>query len=904
LINTAINQVSVYSLAKISSIAVLLFLLSCCTVLAQKLSVKHITVNEGLPSNETFCLYQKGIGELYIGTEFGLVQYDGEEFRQVPFEDKKYNGAMVFEIKPDKENVLWIKTYRDGLFYLRNDTLRPFVGNNNIRALIKENMLGELKFDNNSNLWFTLSFYPNTVFKVSIKTGKVTKIPVPTSTTSVAVNLVIYKIDAATSIVVNTDKKPDCTNNNYKITEEKTNIYITTNKDFCYPYTRPETFIHTNDGFIISFNSKLVRWNRVTGKVQVTAMKSEILHLLNDNNNIIIACKNGAYLLNKVTGQVKTILENQQVTNVLKDKEGIYWFSTNSGLVYMPSIDIYQLSSSEPGFNILAIAGENGSGRMATVTMDGTLSFYRDRNSTITAEQKIEGRLEKMYPKKLVWLDSQMIVYSHAYYDVRNNKEETLSGNLKGAILDIEEDESKSKLLFAYKRGFSIYKIKESNSNQQVYCPELFCRAIAEYENKIYLGGDLGLYRVDNFNAARIFTEKINFQVNDIKAIGKKKLIVATRGGGIFIIEGDSVSQLSLNNGLSSDFCTRIIIENETTFWAGSNKGLNRIIIQPDGYKIDKWFVEDGLVSDKITDLTRTGNNLFILTDQGINYFNPSKITASKPQLYIHLKSLKIDGELQKPGNGIIHVKPGERDLQFDFKIPGFRKGRNIQLRYILHGEDQILSQTGGQSITYKELSPGKYTLHIQVIGVGGKEIGPVLVYDILVEPRFYETRWFWIVLITTVALLVVLGVVIMLRRSEKERKRKWEYANAQLEALNMQMNPHFIFNALGNIQSLVFGENKLLANNFVVGLSELFRKVLMNANTNLITLSTEIEMLKEYIDLEMLRLENDSFEYSITIDPQLTINHERIPPLLVQPIVENAIWHGLLPAKRRGFLK
>lgn len=897
---------------QIRNIAFILILLATFSnsSIAQKFSLKHITVSDGLPSNETFCIYQKNVGELLIGTEYGLVQYDGEEFTQIPFEDKKYSGSMVFEIKSDLKNVLWIKTYRDGLFYLEDDTLRPFKGNDFIREVIKENMLGDIQFDEKDNLWFTLPFYSDTVFKVSLKTGKTTKVPVDGLNAESKPNFVVYYLDAGTKLVVNTAEKGVCTSPKTTVKQVGNKKLITLSKKDCNPFAcRNETYIDISSGFVIALYNTLLAWNKQTQKTMSFDMGSEILYLLNDNNNnILIACRSGAYLLNKKTWQLKTIMENQLVTSIIQDSEGTFWFTTNNGLVNMSSTDIYLLNFNEPGYSILTLAGDKSSNKLAVVGIENTLKIYTDKNATVRLKNSHTKKLDKISPKKMVWLNKDTLVYSHALYDAHNQTEKILAENLKGAILDIEKGEKQNTLLFAYKKGFSIFEVNTSSKTSPlpVYCPELFCRAVAQQQNKIYMGTDLGLYLFDGTNKAnRIFAKSLNFQVNDIQPFGKNKIIVSTRGGGVFIVEVEGgIKQLSTDDGLSSSFCTHISVEDEKTFWVGSNKGLNRIKVEDGQYNIDKWLTEDGLISDKISDIAWTGNNLYILTDQGINYFNPKKITPSKPQLNIRLRDLKINGISRTINDNLIEIMPGERDMRFEFKNQGLRKRSNIQLRYILQGEDQIFSQTGGQSILYKDLSPGTYTLAVQAIGVSGHEMGTALNYEILVKPHFYETRTFWVMLIVIAAGFITFVIIFWLRRAEIERKRKWEYANAQLEALNLQMNPHFIFNALGNIQSLVFGDNKMLTNNFVVALSELFRKVLINANTNLITLKVEIEMLKEYIELELLRIEDKAIDYIIEVDPNLGLNSERIPPMLIQPIVENAIWHGLLPNEKKGILK
>jgi two-component system, LytTR family, sensor kinase len=121
------------------------------------------------------------------------------------------------------------------------------------------------------------------------------------------------------------------------------------------------------------------------------------------------------------------------------------------------------------------------------------------------------------------------------------------------------------------------------------------------------------------------------------------------------------------------------------------------------------------------------------------------------------------------------------------------------------------------------------------------------------------------------------------------------DLAESQLTALRAQMNPHFIFNALNSVQQYILQGNIDEANRYLSKFSKLQREILNNSDQSFITLEKEKEILELYLQLEQLRF-NGNFEYSIIIDEEIDITEVKIPPMLVQPFVENAIWHGLMP--------
>lgn len=128
------------------------------------------------------------------------------------------------------------------------------------------------------------------------------------------------------------------------------------------------------------------------------------------------------------------------------------------------------------------------------------------------------------------------------------------------------------------------------------------------------------------------------------------------------------------------------------------------------------------------------------------------------------------------------------------------------------------------------------------------------------------------------------------------------DLATSQLTALRAQMNPHFIFNALNSIQQYILTGNVDQANKYLSKFSRLQRDVLNNSDQNFISLEKEIEMLNLYLELEQLRF-NENFEYHIIVSEDIDSTELLIPPMILQPFVENAIWHGLMSKKDIGKL-
>ena len=208
----------------------------------------------------------------------------------------------------------------------------------------------------------------------------------------------------------------------------------------------------------------------------------------------------------------------------------------------------------------------------------------------------------------------------------------------------------------------------------------------------------------------------------------------------------------------------------------------------------------------------------------------------------------------------------------------------------------------------------------IQASNAANEFNGPEKILLINISPAFWNTWWFRIVAVICV-LAIIYGVIrwrmqqrfrLQLERSEKEKQlADFGQKNAELQqqrtememqALRAQMNPHFIFNSLNSINRFILQNNRAQASEYLTKFSKLVRMILQNSQASLITLESELESLELYLNLEALRF-NYHFDYNITVPKDLDIEVLQVPPLILQPYVENAIWHGLMHKEEKGHL-
>ena len=240
-----------------------------------------------------------------------------------------------------------------------------------------------------------------------------------------------------------------------------------------------------------------------------------------------------------------------------------------------------------------------------------------------------------------------------------------------------------------------------------------------------------------------------------------------------------------------------------------------------------------------------------------------------------------------------------ENNIKIDFVGIAFRSAKKFQYKYRLLGlsEEWIFIESATNFVRFTSLPSGKYTFELKAINEDGIESETIARISIQIATPFWLQWWFFIII-----LLAIIGATsgIFIYRIRNERKRSLilqELRGSQLTALKAQMNPHFIFNALNSIQEFILLNEKRLANSYLGKFADLMRLMLDMSNKDWVSLEEELRALQLYLELEALRFE-ESFSYDMQIINEMDLEEITIPPMIIQPHVENAIKHGLLHKK------
>lgn len=226
--------------------------------------------------------------------------------------------------------------------------------------------------------------------------------------------------------------------------------------------------------------------------------------------------------------------------------------------------------------------------------------------------------------------------------------------------------------------------------------------------------------------------------------------------------------------------------------------------------------------------------------------------------------------------------------------------------QYKLVGYDKDWIQTDQRRVRYSKLRGGDYTFMVTGKEGESSEWLPVTTLDVHLEKRLTEEWWFWPLILALSLATATLFYRYMIRRTRKEEQLKAEFdhklSEIQMQALRAQMNPHFLFNSLNSIKYYAISKSKDETATYLSKFAMLVRAILNNSKSRTISLKDELDALQLYIEIEHLRLEG-KFVYVIDIDTSIQIRNAQIPPMILQPYVENAIWHGLMHKDGMGRL-
>ncbi len=421
--------------------------------------------------------------------------------------------------------------------------------------------------------------------------------------------------------------------------------------------------------------------------------------------------------------------------------------------------------------------------------------------------------------------------------------------------------------------------------------------------NFFWIGTKTALWRVNNLQNPKLIKKINSGNYTSIQFLNNKVLAASSLKGIKLISKGQIVKTIATTKNIQN-----ISVINKQLWIATKDNGID--ILQTNDFSfvrsINKYNTAN--FSNKTQKIYQDKqDNTWVLCDK-LYQFKTSKKEQKKPVVFIEKSTVNyqpLDNFTFKNQQKTVLLKPNQNNLSFTFKTVDINHPKSIQYRWKL--TDKFTNWNRQNTVNFANLSPGNYTFTVQSRNSTKQESAPVAV-SFYIDTPIYKKLSFQLIVFALLTSLLFLLIFLYINKIKKKNAAKVKslqlknrLLNLEQKALQLQMNPHFIFNVLNGIKALgTTGKTKELSAT-ISKFANLLRGILHSSRQEEISLSEEIKILKNYLDLEQ-QMHTNPFEYSIeTNTKNIDIEEILIPPMLLQPFVENSIKHGITSVNYTG---
>jgi ligand-binding sensor domain-containing protein len=848
---------------------------------SQDYSYINYDTRDGLAGSVVYDAIQDKEGFMWFATENGLSRFDGKTFKTFTTKDGLPDNEIL-KLFVDSRGRVWIMPFRPSVCYYFKGKIYNKENDSLLSKLSFRNYVSEIAEDKSGNLFVAEDREWHIIFKNgSVRTvDKINDLPI------YVVALGINRFHQAELFVV---VQVSTVSRSCRLVYPIENKIESVKEDIQYAPDVSRTLITPDYVLIPGEMGSVLSFYKDSDEIIPVGIPSNTVSV----NQIT----GGRIILNTTSGvrfidtQTKTISEPMftdfSVTSSYQDKEDNFWLTTaGSGVTMVPSFQFknFYFSTNKKLGEITAVYQF---GDTVYAAGWGNRVWKVNINNFKTGQSFADFHNGKIV--SIVRLNNKLVLTSSFYGRHSNIANNTFSRRLSIKSITM----GKSGVLRATHANALLSR--PSGAEDIIWEGRTTCAI--ERDSGFYLGTLTGLvfksYAGQTVDLGKTFPELASRIVN-LGVSGNGILWVTTKGDGIIgYFHGKPLYHFTQADGLTSDNCNSLFIDRNVV-WLGTEKGLNRIDISRKKM-ITRFSMSDGLPSNTINAITASGNKVFVGTPKGLTYFEVDKISQTSTCDF-QLTGIYVGNKYWSYDSTNFSLPHERNDVSFEFSGISFKSAGEINYKYRLLGLQPEWRTTTQNQLSFPSLSSGKYTLELVAINKYGVQ-SKMKQVSFVIEKLLWEKTWFRIGIALLLAAVVWSFISVRvkgIRRKEKDKTAINKRIN-ELEqtALRSQMNPHFIFNCLNSIQQYVAERDITGANNFITDFSRLIRMTLDLSTHPLISLADEVEYISTYLRVEKTRLEG-VFDYSVHIDKSLDPSEVQMPPLLLQPYLENSIRHGI----------
>ena len=869
---------------------------------SQSYHFQKFSVEDGLPFIHTYCINQDTSGYLWVGGYGGLSKFDGINFTNYTLADGLTSNRIT-AIGKAFDGALWIGSTK-GVSVIDEAQPKPLEiqGISIHQGVTALSTLDSMVFLGTSN-----SLY-------SIK-----KVDTQLHATEIAPDFEVtcfYKQN--NKLWIGSKQGLFSWHGDSLLPEFDINKFEVAIQDIiCLNDT---LWVATNKGLIRKTGDNIKTFNFFDG-----LPSNNIRSIETDENGMLwLATANG---LARSDGQtfkvffVDNSANSNDIIQLFKDRESNIWIATYEGIYKLNSQRFLHYSFKD-GLPAHFIYGIHRDSKNQLWIGSRSKGVFRYNQSSFTAYNTSHG-LASNRVGPIVEFQNQVYIGTSRGLSVFDLKTKRFIKNKltryigKNAVNDIFIDSTDASVYLAHKNHFTV--LQQSNiSNFTLDLPaqsEIW--SIWKDPNaSIWIGTyEGGLHRLSPDGELINVGEEWGIQIEsalDILSTSPENLWFATfQGVYHYNLTNQTLQQISVDNGLNSPLVYSLVKDYKNQLWAGTNQGINRIDLTHYDQNIEKISVShfgkaDGFIGVECNThgaWADKSGTLWFGTVNGLTEYIGDTASNNHIQNKTFITGIKLFYNDTLLTNGSV-LQHNQNQISFTFKGICLSNPKKVKYKFKLDGYDQKWSPAIQERVaSYSNLTPGDYTFQVISSNENGYYNQVPTTFSFSIATPYYQRFWFIALAILFLGALVfgLFSLRIQSLKSKAALERNLD--NLKLQALRSQMNPHFIFNSLNSIQFYINSNEKKQANRYLTKFAKLMRLILNNSKSPFVNLEKDIEAVQLYIEMEQIRFEN-GFDYVISIDPALNQSKIQIPPMLIQPYVENSINHGFTRLSRKGTVK
>ncbi len=858
---------------------------------AQQYPMLHYNVDDGLPGNMVYFIHPDRNGYIWLATDKGLARFDGKQFESF----NTYDGLPdneVFELQDDYEGRMWIGTYNGRLSYYKNGRFYSEKDDPLLKLPFKGSMINQIRVEKDSSI--TFFFYNREHF-----------INISHNVRHIYSLRKLGRMYDKLGIVYIKKKGPGI----YEIGYDKRTMVIDTNINILSNIPRDNLLRFGKRDALATTDSLYDKNRKFIHTLKKSFWETNLINQVYiDNGHYYMATQQGVFLDSDTP-----VMEQMRFGTVRKDAEGNFWIGSLDNGVYILDKNFRKIKYHPHIFNEEIKYAHVDSTGLFVCTQDRSLYKYaHDTLSCVfNATNHIasaSGTYRNCYTIEgdtyysATMSSDKHITVSHIHGKPQVSARYVYPSYARKLF-------TKDKYLYAVGNNDAYrYKVKEFTQLGGKVHVERICDSP---------GREL-LYGMAQAKDRSIWYSTISevYKVTDSKPILQKQFRGAAFRAmciaGDYLVGYTHTNDLLVCNHFEDKGIQIDTVHGESCIWDKIYKlDRNHVLINTNNlYRVLTLHSSAGKPSFTIQALENPFLPLhadYICSDGRTCYFiskgSLTEIATTdllmRPQppqpLFTSLKTVKRS--YAADSNLSISYNEG-RYLEIGIDAPVFR--RNVLYEYSIahNGDEDMWVPLSGKHINLYNPGYGNYVVKVRAKTISSAYSEPHGFYLHIGRP-FWAQWWFYLLCFAIVTAGVWVAVHYRIRytlhKKEAAHNEKVKFIRSEYKALNALMNPHFIFNAMNSVQWLINSDNKQHANKYLRLFSGLLRQNMHNLSQELIPLEKEITLISHYLELEKLRFK-ECLNYEITIADEIDTEEILVPPMLVQPIVENAIKHGLFP--------